>query len=116
MTLFEEYVETIINKNSEKTSVLAYMQDLERVGVTKETVPQIYGPSKFLAVFSQFEDDILDALYEEMESDGEYNPAKLFGKRWDVKDPLARYIDNQGLLVKWAFEAVATKMHVDGVL
>jgi hypothetical protein len=86
------------------------LKDLQYGGCSSGIVSGLIYYSDTVKFYRQNREEIVALLVEAFEKSGFYDPAKLFGDKWDEKDPLAFDDTNQNLLAWFGFEETASRI------
>lgn len=85
----------------DKTNIF---KDVLYHGCQSGVVSALVWYSQTTTFYKRYRDRITDLLSGAMANTGIYDPATLFGDKWDKEDPLAADVYNQNLLAWFGFE------------
>ena len=91
-------------------SVESVFNDIMRGGMQSGIISQLIYYKDTLAWYKKYRKEIMVLLTDAMSDYGSYNPSDLFGRNWDVEDPLAHDTTNQNLLAWFSFEKITSDL------
>ena len=108
--LEKEVCRYILDEWSDCTDKKAIFTDVLYHGCQSGIVGSLIYYTDTVAFYKRHREEINALLQETMDECGSYNPADLFGGKWDKEDPLVLDTYNQNLLAWFGFEETMRKI------
>ena len=108
--LQKDVIDYVLNEWDEYDDKKNIILDILKNGCQSGCVGHLVYYCDTVAYYRKHKKEIDKLLYDTMDKCGVYDPATIFGNKWDKEDPLAIDTYNQNLLAWFGFEEAMRKV------
>ena len=108
--LEKKVINLLLNNQSNDEDLKTYINDILQHGCQSGIVSELIYHSDTLEFYNKYKTEINSLLQETFSNYGSHNPLDIFGKSWDIEDPLCIDTQNQNLLSWFAMEEITRNL------